>query len=106
MYMLRGESAQQLLFGKVVRSKVIRALAVALLPRLFPDHSTSYVWKTSAFAGGKRDDPLKKAITTPMAQTSFDFMTVTPLDGNAASVTSHRKLFGRASASKSGPTKS
>src|SRR5215471_16965956 len=34
----------------------------------------------------------------------FDFMTVTPLDGNAASVTSHRKLFGRASACKSDPT--
>src|SRR6516165_3611676 len=37
-------------------------------------------------------------------QADFDFMTATPLDGNAASVTSHRKLFGRASACKSDPT--
>src|SRR5262245_42462378 len=89
MYLVTGESTPglELGFGRVVRSKVIRALAVALLPRLAPDHSTSNVWKTSALAGGKRDNPLKRAISAPMAQTSFDFMTVTPLDGNAASVT-------------------
>jgi hypothetical protein len=35
----------------------------------------------------------------------FAGLTASPLDGNAASVSSHRKLFGRASACKSDPTK-
>jgi hypothetical protein len=65
-------------FGRVVRLKVISALAVAMLPWLAPDHSTSNVWKTSAFAGAKTDDPQKMAINTPMALASFDFMAVTP----------------------------
>jgi len=80
MNLLTGERSPgfEFGFGRVVRSKVIRALAVAPLPKLAPDHSTSNVWKTSAFAGGKRDDALKRAISAPMAQASFDFMAVTP----------------------------
>jgi hypothetical protein len=61
MKSLTGEStkfAVELGFGRVVRLKVIRALAVAVLFRLAPDHSTSNVWKTSAFA-----DPQKRAIS-------------------------------------------
>jgi hypothetical protein len=61
MKLLMGKSklfAVELGFGRVVRLKVIGALAVALLPRLAPDHSTSNVWKTSAFA-----DPQKRAIS-------------------------------------------
>ena len=72
-------------FGRVVRSKVIRALAVAPLPRLAPDHSTSNVWKTSAFAGAKRDDPHKRAM--PMTPASFDFMKTTPSERITAAVT-------------------
>jgi hypothetical protein len=97
MYLVTGERESAgnapLGFGRFVRSKVIRALAVAgLVPP--DDHSTSNWRVTSAFAGEKRDDALR-AITTPMAQTSFDFMTVTPLDGNTASVTKRSNKVNR-----------